>query len=62
MDFQIDFKKGDRVIEAIRVYADDSREREEGLQALLEIEPELRSIEQKLSSTPGTRALNRGEK
>jgi hypothetical protein len=41
----------------IYVYADSEEERQSGLQRLLDIEPELKAIEQKLGSTAGQRAL-----
>lgn len=46
MDIRIDLR-GDGV-KGILVYADDSREREEGLQTLLDINPELKRIDEKL--------------
>jgi hypothetical protein len=46
MDIRIDLR-GDG-IKGILVYANDSHEREEGLQTLLNISPELKRIDEKL--------------
>lgn len=52
----------DAGIERIRIYADSSRERNQGLRTLLDITDELESIERKLRFQTAARALDRGEK